>query len=229
MNLSPRRVPATQTPDSDRRRLLTGLLMGATALSLSGCGSIFKAATTTPNLYTLTPKNTFAPGRKVDWQLVIEEPLASRALDTDYIALMPSSTEIKYFDSARWAERAPRMVQTLLVESFENSGRIIAVGRQAVGLKADYNVISELREFQAEYSNGLKAPPTVHIRLNAKLILQPQQIIVASQTFDTTQPVPSNDMAAIIDAFDNALGRVMKQVVEWVLAQKSPGDVVVRM
>ncbi len=188
-----------------------------TACSLPGGGD-------PPQLYTLTPKNTFTPGPTVQWQLVVEEPLASRALDTDYIALMPSTTEIKYFDNARWAERAPRMVQTLLVESFENTGRIIAVGRQAVGLRADFNVISELREFQAEYKGGLKAPPTVHVRLNAKMIVQPQQIIVASKTFDVEQAVATNDMPAIIAAFDDALGKAMKQLVEWSLSQQNPNQ-----
>jgi len=216
------RSPAS--PTLNRRHLLSGAALGATALALGGCGGLFKAATTTPNLYALTPKNTFAPGPTVNWQLVVEEPLASRALDTDYIALMPSTTEIKYFDNARWAERAPRMVQTLLVESFENSGRIIAVGRQAVGLRADFNVISELREFQAEYKQGMSALPTVHVRLNAKLIVQPQQIIVASRTFDVEQPVAVNKMPEIITAFDDALGRTMKQLVEWVLSQNNPNQ-----
>ncbi len=205
-----------------RRRFLGQAGAGAAALSLAGCGGLFKAATTTPSLYTLTSKNDFAPGAQVNWQLVVEEPLASRALDTDYIALMPSTTEVKYFDNARWAERAPRMVQTLLVESFENSKRIVAVGRQAVGLRADFNLISELREFQAEYRNGLDKPPVIHVRLNAKLIMQPQQVIIAAQTFDTETALQVNDMKAIVAAFDGALGKTMRELVEWVLAQNNP-------
>ena len=58
---------------------------------------------------------------------------------------------------------------TLLVESFENTGKIVAVGRQAIGLRSDFNLKSELREFQAEYFGGAKIP-TVRVRINTKLI-----------------------------------------------------------
>ena len=81
---------------------------------------------------------------------MIEEPVAAGGLDTDAIAIYPSPTEVKYYAGARWTERAPKMIQTLLVESFENSGKITAVGRQAIGLYSDYNLKTELREFQSE-------------------------------------------------------------------------------
>lgn len=212
---------SSQTFSAGRRRFLTGAAIGASGLVLGGCGILFKAATTTPSLYTLVSASGFAAGPQVPWQLVVEEPLASRAIDTDYIALMPSTTEVKYFDNARWAERAPRMVQTLLVESFENSGRIVAVGRQAVGLRADYNFVSELREFQAEYRNGLGKPPVIRVRLSVKMILQPQQIIVAARSFEVSRTLATNDMAAIIAGFNEALGDTMHQAVEWALAQKN--------
>ena len=37
-------------------------------------------------------------------------------------------------------------LQTLIIESFENSGRIVAVGRESVGLRADFTLKTELRE-----------------------------------------------------------------------------------
>ena len=94
------RVPTT------RRGLLTGASLAGIAVALGGCGSLFKAATSTPRLFTLTSANDIGPGVDTQWQLVIEEPLASRAIDTDFIALMPSATEVKYFDSG--AEVTPR-------------------------------------------------------------------------------------------------------------------------
>ncbi|MDD3444978.1 MAG: ABC-type transport auxiliary lipoprotein family protein [Zavarzinia sp.] len=207
-----------------RRRVLNTAVLGGSAVMLGACGSLFKAATTTPRLFTLTSTADISPGPIVGWQLVVEEPLASRSIDTDFIALMPSSTEVKYFESARWAERAPRMVQTLLVESFENSRRIVAVGRQAVGLRADFQLISELREFQAEYRKGLKAPPVIRIRFSAKMILQPQQIIVAAQNFDFEEQLISNDIDSVIAGFDKVLDQTMRGVVEWALAQRNPNE-----
>ena len=63
---------------------------------------------------------------------------------------MPEPTRFDYYALANWTDRAPLMVQGLVVESFENSGRIVAVGREAVGLKPDFVLKIEIREFQAE-------------------------------------------------------------------------------
>ena len=188
------------------------------AVVLSGCDGLVPALGGPPaNLYTLTPKNTFTKElQRVRWQLVVDEPLASGGLNIDRIALRHSPTELKYFARARWTERAPRMVQTLMVESFENSGAIVAVGRKAIGLRSDYNLITELREFQAEYfeSDGV---PTVRVRLNVKLVKQPRRAIVASRTFESTIKSEGKAMRNVIRAFDQALGKVLRHTVEWTI------------
>ena len=110
------------------------------------------------------------------------------------------------------------MAQTLMVESFENSGQIVAVGRQAIGLRSDYNLKTELREFQAEYlEDQPNAAPVVRVRLNAKLIRQPRLSIVAGRNFEHVVQARSGEMAEIVAAFDEALGRVMKEIVGWTL------------
>ena len=140
----------------------------------------------------------------------------------DRIALRATPTELKYFARASWTERAPRMVQTLLVESFENSRAIVAVGRKAVGLRSDYNLKTDMREFQAEYfdADGI---PTVRVRLNAKLVKQPLRAIVASKTFEATKKAEGKSIQQIIQAFDKALGKVLRRTVEWTLKQQGGG------
>ena len=170
-----------------------------------------------PDLYNLTPKSTFTASiEPVDWQLVVEEPLASGGLDNNRIALRPKQTQLKYFADARWTERAPKMVQTLLIESFENTGKIVGVGRQAIGLRSNFNLKTELREFQAEYFND-DGVPVIHVRINAKIVRQPRQMIVASKTFTSRLPAADANMVSIIAAFDDALGRVLKNLVYWAL------------
>lgn len=196
-----------------------GLLLGAAAgmsTGLAGCGGLIPQAPPS-NLYTLSPKTTFqAEMPRVDWQLVVEEPYAAGGLDTHRIAIMTNPYEIKYYADARWAERAPRMVQTLLVESFENTGKIVSVGRQSIGLRSDFNVKSEMREFQAELRNGATVPE-IRVAINAKLIAQPNQQIVASASFERREKAAAADMLAVVTAFDTALGVVMREIVQWTL------------
>ena len=198
-------------------------LLGGSATALGGCDGLGGLLGPPPNLYTLTPKTSFAADLPtVSSQLVVEEPSAAGGLNSLRIVLLRDGTELGYFAGAEWADRAPRMVQILLTESFENTGRIVAVGRQAISLRSDYNLMSELREFQAEYAGG-KVLPVAHVRLNAKLIRQPKRNIVDSQSFDMSVPAVAADMRAIIHAFDEALGRVLRQVVEWSLRGMARG------
>ena len=66
---------------------------------------------------------------RVDWQLIIETPVAAAGLNTSRIALQRSPVTLEYYANANWTDVAPLMVQTLLIESFENSGKIVAVSR----------------------------------------------------------------------------------------------------
>lgn len=196
------------------RRLI---LVAGFGMLLAGCAGVLPGGGPPPNLYTLTPKNTFDDGlRVVPWQLVVEEPSAAGGLQVQNVALRTKAIELQYFASARWTERAPRMVQTLLVESFENSGKIVAVGRQAIGLRSDFNLKTELREFQAEYTEANR-PPMVHVRLSARLIQQPRREIIASENFDAKVQANGTAMDEVILAFDEALGKVIRRTVEWTL------------
>ena len=196
------------------KRVVLGV---ALAVGLAACEGMLPGSGPPPDLYTLTPKSTFPKDiPSVDWQLVVEEPLAAGGLNISRIALRDKPTDLNYFAGSQWTERAPRMVQTLLVESFENSDRIVAVGRQAIGLRSDYNLKSELREFQAEYMNEGDAPE-IRVRLNAKIIKQPRRSIIASKTFEATMVAESPTMDDIIDAFDYALGKVLRRTVVWTL------------
>ncbi len=209
---------AARTPWS-RVVLRPAALALGSALAL-GCGSLINSEPP-PDLYSLTPKSTFPEETPaVAWQLVIEEPIAARGLDTTRIAARPTPTQLQYIAGARWTNRAPRMVQTLLIESFENSERIVAVGRQALGLRSDYSLKTELREFQVEYFE--RPLGLVRVRINAKLVALARQKIVASRNFERTVAVETGNVSGIVDAFDDALGGVLKRLVHWSLTQAAP-------
>ncbi|MGB5985461.1 MAG: ABC-type transport auxiliary lipoprotein family protein [Desulfobacterales bacterium] len=195
-----------------------GLALASTLAGLLlGCGEILPRPGPAPELFVLSPKSTFPPELpRIDAQLVIAEPTSGGALNTDRIVLKPSPRQIKYVAGVRWVTLAPKMIQTLLVESFENSGKIVAVGRQAVTLQSDYLLISELREFQAEFTED-QALPEVVVALSVRIIRQPAARIVNAHTFRAVVTAGDGDMEAIVQAFDSALGKVLKQMVIWTL------------
>lgn len=213
----------TQAMRWTRRKALGGVLAGAGGLALAGCGIQLPGAGAPPRIFTLTPKSTFdADIPTVDWQLLVDVPSAPAGIDTARIAVRRSPIELDYIAQAAWTDTGPRMIQTLLIESFENSGRIVSVGRQTVGLRADFILKTDLREFQAEYPGAEASPdaiPSIHIRLNAKLVRMPDRVIVASNTVDYNLPADGTDLASMILGFDMVLGKIMKRIVGWALTE----------
>ena len=199
-----------------RRRLMGAALILPLAALATACDLTVPGQGPPPILYRLTPKSTFSEDLpRVGWQLILEVPVADAGLSTTRVALQRAPTQLEYYARSSWTDRAPLMVQTLMIESFENSGRIVAVGREAIGLRADFILKTELREFQAEYFSA--DIPSVRVGINAKLVQMPRRTIIASRSFTAEAQAAATDMSAIILAFDEALGKVMKDLVEWTL------------
>lgn len=215
-------------------RILAVLALG---LSLSGCAAVsqFMALgerveeATEPNaLYVLTPKSTFDPNLpEVRRQLVIEEPIAASHIDTDRIAIKPGPYLVEYFPQSRWANRAPLLVQRLLVESFENTKKVSSVSAQRIGLASDFLLFTDLREFQAATTPAEGDPVLVNVQLNLKVVEERAGLIIASANFSAELAAAGEDPASVVAAFDEALGAVLKDSVEWAvrtIAGWSPTD-----
>ena len=90
-----------------------------------------------------------------------------------------------------------------------------------------YQGAVQLRQFQAEYKDRLptetstlssaSTPSTNRVRINAKLVKMPWREIIAFETFERKVPATRNSMEAIIGAFDESLGKVLKAIVIWTL------------
>ena len=187
---------------------------------LSACAGLNRLqSVATPNeLYALTPKSTFSPNLpRLTQQIVVEEPTATAAVSTDQIAVQPTALRVQYLPGVRWVDRAPLIVQSLLIESFENTNRVPAVGSSGIGLRADYYIATEIREFQASVPEdaGPDAPLQVQVRLNIKLIDAREDRIIGSQSFEERVPSPTDDPVDVTRAFDEALGDVMRDSIEW--------------
>jgi cholesterol transport system auxiliary component len=198
--------------------LLRAIAALPVAALAQGCSLPVPGQGPPPELYRLTPKSTFRDDLpEAQWQLVLEPPVADAGLNTTRIALQRSPTQIEYYARSGWADRAPLMMQTLMIESFENSRKIVSVGRESVGLRADFILKSELRELQAVYYNG--GLPEAWVSINAKLVQMPRRAIVASQSFDSRVRAEADGLQEIIAAFDDASGKVLRRLVEWTLIE----------
>jgi cholesterol transport system auxiliary component len=188
-------------------------------ITLTGCAAVSLATRQPPELYALTPKTTFdADLPDLDRAVLrIETPTAAAGLNTTRIPLKPTPTRLQYYAGATWIEVLPLMVQNLLIESFESTGSVEALGPSATGGRADWALRIYIREFQAEYDDDTADAPVVRARLQARLLRMPRREEVDFADFTTEEPASSTRLEAIVRSMDSALGTTMRDLVEWTL------------
>ena len=124
------------------------LAAGLLCLGLLGCAL---AGSRPPTTYDLVAPRSFAGAAKpAPWQLVVYEPTAVHALETDRIMVRPSADQVSYYKGIAWSDRLPRLVQARMIETFQNSGAVKAVSAST----GQYALATELRAFQIDVSSG---------------------------------------------------------------------------
>jgi cholesterol transport system auxiliary component len=196
----------------------------AACVALGACAAALQlAAPPPPKLFALTPKSTFDDDLPtVNARLSVEVPTATAGLNTARIALRPTPTTLEYYAEANWIDVVPVMVQNLLLESLDNSGKLDVLGREVVGVRADYALLLHVREFQAEYEG--KGAPSIRVRLQGRLVRLPRRISLASTSEEFVVRAEDTSLPAIVRAFDEAFGKAAKRMVEWTIRQLATAE-----
>ncbi len=211
----------TRSPDRiSPERIARRSLAGVAVLTLAGCASLF-VATPPGHLYRLTAGRSYPadlPHRR--GVLLVDTPQASAGIDTTRIALSRSPLSLDYYADAEWTDRVPALVQEAMLASFENSGALTAIDRDAMELRADYVLQTQLRHFEADYAAGGTArPPEARVAIIARLIAAPQRKIIAQTAFERRQPSAANDVPEVVAAFNAAAGAVITDIVLWTVSE----------
>ncbi|HXR95923.1 MAG TPA: ABC-type transport auxiliary lipoprotein family protein [Rhizomicrobium sp.] len=204
---------------ADRRLIL----IGVSSLVLAACGNLLGPPPPS-QIYVLRPTPPTQGGEKVPWALAIDKPDASDALDTERIALAKSDTQLDYYANAMWPDRLPNLVQTALLAGFEVTGRIDSVARDEDALHADYQLSTDVRDFEAHYTTSDGAPSAT-VTIVARMAEAHSRKIVANLTVNQTEPASGTSVDAVVQAFDAALAKAIAQIVTWALSLPPPHTV----
>jgi cholesterol transport system auxiliary component len=205
----PDSVRLVQDGAARRWPFLPALLALGLAASLAGCASGSPVDT-----YDLTAATFSRPVRAPRGQVVVTEPLTLAPADSDRIVIRPTPDTVATIKGAQWVERLPRLVQTRLIQSFENGHVLRAVTRPDAGITAQYELNTEIRRFEIDLSRGEAVA-----EFSVKLVAQGTGRVVAAQIFTATAPAPSDTGAAASHALDEALGEVLRRIVGWTATQ----------
>lgn len=203
------------------RTLRRAALIASTSVLLTACGSLIGPSNAPPQMYVLHPQFAALPNApETQWQIDVAPPAASDVLDTKRIALTRGLT-MDYYADAAWTDQAPDLIQDLIVEAFEKSGKIKAVGRPSGGVRGDLLLTTNISDFSAHYTteNGI---PTIAVDIVAKLITATHHDVVATHESRREVQASVNSVPAVVQAFNDATGQAIEDIVGWSLANATP-------
>ncbi len=196
-----------------RRRigLLAAIVMPLALSGLSACSSAPKNDTF--DLSASPAVETTASAR--NRQLLIADPSALKAVDSEQVLVRVSGSEIRYLSNAQWSDKLSRMVQSKLVEAFENTGKLGGVGKPGQGLAIDYQLITDIRAFEIDASGSDRAV----VEISAKLLNDRNGTVKAQRAFSASVPTGGSTNEVYIRAMDRAFGQVTAEIVAWTMTQ----------
>ena len=189
--------------NSDR---IDGILGGIERMTGGG------AAKSEIPVYDLTAVKDFpALAENPSWQLVIPEPSALLAINTDKLRVRPTAAaESTDIPDAKWTDNAPILLQEKIIQSFENAGYSRSVSRPRDGFEAGYQLLLDIRNF----SLSTAAEPVAEIEFEAK-VLGPNGKLIAAQTFHDTAPASGAGAPAAAAALNEAFDKAASELVPW--------------
>jgi cholesterol transport system auxiliary component len=188
------------------RRAFTSALTCAALAALAGACSSSSAV---PN-YDLTAPRQVRAGGAVG-QIVVAEPAAVQPLESDRIIVKDAAGAVSAVGGGQWADRLPRLVQSRLIQTFENSSGLKAVGRPGDRATPDFLLNSELRAFQIDATTGQAV-----VEMSVKLTDDRSGRMVTTRIFSGRVPVGTVDAANGARALDRALSIVLLDIVRYV-------------
>jgi phospholipid/cholesterol/gamma-HCH transport system substrate-binding protein len=144
------------------------------------------------------------------WQLVIPEPTALLAFNTDKITVASAPGETTPLENAQWSDNLPVLFQEKVVQSFENAGYGASVSRPREGFNADYQLLIDIRRFVVATASS----PEAEIEYVAK-VLGPDGKIVGARPFEATALAASLDPPVAAAALNEAFGKSVNALVPW--------------
>lgn len=192
-------------------QVLSRSVLVLSAMLAAGCVSVLpEAAPAKPRFHIVAAAADGLTGEPLDFSLVIDEPRSTRVYDSVRIAVASAPGRIEYLAGAEWADRAPRLFQTALIQTFENAGRILAVGDRSSLPIADLVLQSDIRRMELSVENGEAADISVYARLS-----DGKGRIYAAKKFEARVNASSTRADDVYAAFSQGFDQIVTDMVAW--------------
>jgi cholesterol transport system auxiliary component len=183
----------------------------AGVLGLSGCISVFPKSEPS-TLYRLTAGGPAPTAQETGpvFTVLLGRTVFPRASRDDQI-LTTNGNETAYVAGARWATPAQNQFDEALDRAFDAATGVRLIGRGEAS-RADALLRVEVRTYEAQYRDGMGAPPTVVVAGRATLTRLSDRVITADLPFSGQARAADNRVGPIVEAYDEAVGEALGQI-----------------
>lgn len=146
----------------------------------------------------------------------------SRAVGGDRI-LGVTGSEAAFLADSRWAGPASVLFDEAVARVFDGEGGVARLITRGEAGKAAFVLRLDVRDFAAVYLDGPKAAPTVVVRVRAVLIRSGDRSLAGEKMFEARVRASENRVGAIVEAFNEGVGKTLTELVGWTDATAAAG------
>lgn len=163
------------------------------------------------HVFDLDAPRNFPPIKKTPaGQLLVPEPDILGNLFNDEIVVRTAAGVRDIAFAGKWPDTLSRVLQSRIIQSFENANYLKTLGRQPDGLKVDYQLLIDVRSFQVQGS----PTPEAEISFSAKIIGE-NGLILGARIFQARAPASPPDEATVAAGLNAAFTKAVTELVVW--------------
>jgi cholesterol transport system auxiliary component len=192
---------------------MRGAILVVAMLAGAGCGSLLETKLPSSASYVLAPLPASSSGvARSEADLSIGRPDVAPGLDSERIAVL-KGRQLDYYRGAQWGGRMTELVQTLVVDSFEDQQLFRSVTSEQSRVPGEYVLDVSVRDFQAEYA-GASASPTARVTIIGRLIRVTDRQLVETFAATAQSKASDNRMTDVAAAFETAAHKVVLELAQ---------------
>lgn len=193
------------------------------SLTVAGCSSWLRSDAPPVQVYTLRAADapsagTADPHPAVAASLRVAHPLAAPGLGTAQIVLLQPDHRMNVYAASTWAADAPALIESLATQTLRAADEWSSVEDADSPFPSDYLLQISIRRFDADYSAGTEAPPTVHVTLDCTLGAAEGRTVVTSFVAEGSAAAGANKLSEVVAAFQQATDQAMASLSQQTFA-----------
>jgi phospholipid/cholesterol/gamma-HCH transport system substrate-binding protein len=173
---------------------------------LAGTGEAAKK----PDTFDLVAPSDFPQIKDIPAQMTVPDLNATLVYDTQRMLVRTPDGKYSNVEGAEWADNLPKLIQSRVVQSFENAKQLKSVSRPIDDLQPEYRLELSIRNFQIVPEQA----PSAVVELAARIVNDKGEI-KGARIFKVTEPVQAVQADQAAAALNKAFGKVAQDLVEW--------------